>query len=73
VQFCEANGLELDEPSDADYAAISPHLTAEVRTVLTIEGSVASRAGRGGTAPARIIDQLTALTAAVAAARKGLS
>jgi argininosuccinate lyase len=73
VQFCEQNGLELDQPSDADYASISEHLTAEVRSVLTIEGSVASRTGRGGTAPTRVADQLTALTAAVSAARKGLS
>jgi argininosuccinate lyase len=73
VQFCEQHGLELDQPSDADYASISAHLTAEVRNVLTIEGSVASRTGRGGTAPIRVAEQLTALTAAVAAARKGLS
>jgi len=73
VQFCETHGLELDQPSDADYASISAHLTAEVRNVLTIEGSVASRTGRGGTAPTRVIEQLTALTTAVAAARKGLS
>ncbi len=73
VQFCEAKGLELHEPSDADYAQISAHLTADVRSVLTVEGSVASRTGRGGTAPIRVADQLTALTAAVAAARKGLS
>ena len=73
VQFCEKNGLELDQPSDADYASISAHLTAEVRNVLTIEGSVASRTGRGGTAPARVAEQLTALTAAVVVARKGLS
>ena len=73
VQFCEQNGLELDQPSDADYASISPHLTPEVRSVLTIEGSVASRSGRGGTAPARVTEQLTALTAAVTTARKGLS
>ena len=73
VQFCEKNGLELDQPSDADYASISEHLTADVRKVLTIEGSVASRTGRGGTAPIRVAEQLTALTAAVAAARKGLS
>jgi argininosuccinate lyase len=73
VQFCEQNGLELDQPSDADYASISEHLTAEVRSVLTIDGSVASRTGRGGTAPTRVAEQLTALTAAVAAARKGLS
>lgn len=73
VQFCESNGLELDQPSDADYASISAHLTAEVRTVLTIDGSVASRDGRGGTAPARVAEQLTALTAAIAAARKGIA
>ena len=73
VQFCEQNGLELDQPSDADYASISAHLTAEVRSVLTIEGSVASRAGRGGTASARVAEQLTALTAAVSAARKGIA
>ena len=73
VQFCETNGLELDQPSDADYAAISPHLSGDVRSVLTIAGSVASRTGRGGTAPVRVAEQLTALTTAVAAARKGLS
>jgi argininosuccinate lyase len=73
VQFCEQNGLELDQPSDADYASISERLTPEVRSVLTIEGSVASRTGRGGTAPARVAEQLTALTAAVTTARKGLS
>lgn len=73
VQFCEQNGLELDQPSDADYASISAHLTAEVRSVLTIEGSVASRTGRGGTAQARVAEQLTALTIAVATARKGIA
>jgi argininosuccinate lyase len=73
VQFCETNSLELDEPTDADYAAISPHLTGDVRSVLTVAGSVASRTGRGGTAPIRVAEQLTALTVAVAAARKGIS
>jgi len=67
VRFCEAHDLELDEPSDADYAAIDPRLTAEVRPVLTIAGSIASRTGTGGTAPARVAEQLTALTAAVRA------
>jgi len=67
VQFCEANGLDLDEPSDADYAAIDPRLTGEVRSVLTVAGSIASRTGTGGTAPARVAEQLTALTAAVRA------
>jgi argininosuccinate lyase len=63
----------LDEPSDADLAAISPFLTSDVRSVLTIEGSVHSRTSRGGTAPTRVAEQLVALTAAVAAARKGLA
>ena len=67
VQFCEAHDLELDEPSDADYAAIDSRLTGEVRSVLTVAGSIASRTGTGGTAPARVAEQLTALTAAVRA------
>lgn len=65
VRFCEQNGLDLDGPSDADYAAIDPRLTPEVRAVLTVEGSIASRAGVGGTAPERVAEQLAALTAAV--------
>jgi len=68
VQFCEANDLELDQPTDADYAAIDPRLTGEVRSVLTVAGSIASRSGTGGTAPARVAEQLSALTTAVRAA-----
>jgi argininosuccinate lyase len=67
VRFCEAEGLELDEPSDEQYAAIDPRLTPEVRDVLTVEGSLASRSGIGGTAPERVAEQLAALTARVAA------
>jgi len=40
--------------------------------VLTVEGSVASRDGRGGTAPARVTEQLAELTAAAASARAAL-
>jgi argininosuccinate lyase len=65
VRFCEERGLELDEPSDADYAAVSEHLTPGVRAVLTIEGSVASRNGVGGTAPERVAEQLATLTSRV--------
>ncbi len=65
VRFCEAKGLELDEASDDDYAAIDPRLTPEVRSVLTVSSSIASRSGVGGTAPARVAAQLAALTAAV--------
>lgn len=67
VRFCEQQGLELQEPSDEQYAAISPHLSGEVRQVLTVEGSVASRDGVGGTAPARVAEQRAELTARVRA------
>ena len=66
VRFCEENGLELDEPSDAQYAAIDARLTPDVRTALTVEASLASRAGVGGTAPERVVEQLAALAARVA-------
>jgi argininosuccinate lyase len=65
VRFCEERGLELDEPSDADYAAIDPRLGPDVRAVLTVDGSISSRSGVGGTAPDRVAEQLAALTAAV--------
>ncbi len=62
VKFAEDNGLELSDVSDEQLAAVSPLLTPDVRSVLTVEGSVASRAGAGGTAPDRVADQLAALT-----------
>jgi argininosuccinate lyase len=65
VRRCEELGLELDQLTDDQLAEISPDLTSEVRVVLTVEGSVASRNGRGGTAPDRVRDQLAELTAVV--------
>jgi argininosuccinate lyase len=65
VRFCEQNDLELDQPTDEQYAAIDPRLTPDVRSVLTVEGSIAARSGAGGTAPERVAEQLAALTAAV--------
>ncbi|GAA3589762.1 argininosuccinate lyase [Klugiella xanthotipulae] len=61
VRFCEENGLELPEPSDAQLAAVSPHLTSSVREVLTVSGSVNSRVGAGGTAAVRVAEQLREL------------
>lgn len=61
VQFCEDNSLELHEPTDEQFRSISKHLTADVRDVLTIEGSVNSRNGAGGTAPSQVAHQLTSL------------
>jgi len=68
VRFCEENGLDLDGPTDEQYQAVSKHLTPEVRAVLTVEGSLASRNAVGGTAPAQVSLQLEALAARVRAA-----
>ncbi|HWD61439.1 MAG TPA: argininosuccinate lyase [Humibacter sp.] len=62
VAYAEANGLELDEVDDAGLAGVSPHLTPEVRGVLTLQGSVESRDGLGGTAPSRVAEQRAHLT-----------
>ena len=61
VAFCEQHGLELHEVADADMAAISPHLTPDVRDVLTVGGSIKARAGAGGTALPRVLEQIAAL------------
>jgi argininosuccinate lyase len=61
VRRCEELGCDLPDLSDEELAAISSSLTPEVRTVLTVEGSVGSRSGRGGTAPARVREQLDEL------------
>ena len=61
VRYAEEHSLELDAVDDAALAAISPHLTPDVRDVLTVEGSVASRDGIGGTAPVRVDEQFARL------------
>jgi argininosuccinate lyase len=58
VRRCEADGLDLTDLSEDDLAEISPHLTAEVRSVLSVTGSINSRTGRGGTALVRVGEQL---------------
>ncbi|HET6825051.1 MAG TPA: argininosuccinate lyase [Amnibacterium sp.] len=72
VTAAEARGAGLDELSDDELAAVSPHLTPEVRQVLSVEGSVASRTGTSGTAPDRVRRQLTALTEHVRTGRRAL-
>ncbi|MDP9822902.1 argininosuccinate lyase [Nocardioides massiliensis] len=66
VRRCEQLGVELDELTDDQLAEISPQLTPGVRSVLTVEGSVASRDARGGTAPARVSEQLAELRVVLA-------
>ena len=73
VRRCEELGVELDELTDEQFARISPALTAGVRGVLTVEGSVGSRDGRGGTAPVRVREQLSELVERVESHRDRLA
>jgi argininosuccinate lyase len=61
VKLAESKGVDLDGLSDDEFAGVSAHLTPEVREVLTIDGSVASRDGVNGTAPSSVRDQLAKL------------
>jgi argininosuccinate lyase len=61
VRYCEPLGKELWDLTDAELAGISPHLTPEVRSVLTVQGALAARSAFGGTAPERVAEQLAAL------------
>ena len=58
VKAAETQGLTLDRLSLADMQKIEPAITADVFKVLTPEASVASRMSLGGTAPARVKEQL---------------
>jgi argininosuccinate lyase len=65
VVWCQVNEVDLDQVSDEDLAKISPQLTPDVRTVLTVPGALAARKGFGGTAPERVAEQLSALRTTV--------
>jgi argininosuccinate lyase len=54
----ESRGVGLEQLGDDELSAIHPELTAGVREVLTVDGSVASRDARGGTAPIQVAKQL---------------
>jgi argininosuccinate lyase len=66
VRRCEADQIELTDLTADDLAEISPHLTPEVGSVLSVEGSINSRTGRGGTALARVREQLDEVSVAAA-------
>ncbi len=58
VRQAENRGVGLDELTDEELAHINAELTPEVRGVLTVQGSVAARDARGGTAPIQVAEQL---------------
>ncbi len=58
VKAAEARGVGLEDLGDEELAQVASELTPEVRAVLTVAGSVASRNARGGTAPEQVVRQL---------------
>ncbi|MGI8457402.1 MAG: argininosuccinate lyase [Propionibacteriaceae bacterium] len=66
VRLCENAEIELADLTPEQLASVSDHLTAEVLEVLTVAGSIDSRDGRGGTANARVVEQLAEVAAAAA-------
>jgi argininosuccinate lyase len=60
VKRAEAQGCTLAELSLVELQAVEPAITAAVYGALAIEGSVASRASLGGTAPTRVREAVTA-------------
>jgi argininosuccinate lyase len=61
VRYCEEKGLELSDLTPADLGAVDPRLGEEMLGHLTPEAAVAARAGYGGTAPARVAEQIERL------------
>ena len=58
VALCESSGRQLHELTDEEFAGIHPELKGDVRSVLTVQGALASRTSRGGTAPSALAEQL---------------
>ncbi|UVY85666.1 argininosuccinate lyase [Brachybacterium sp. NBEC-018] len=65
VKAAEEQGKELWDLTDAELTGISEHLDPSVREVLSVEGSIASRDAKGGTAPVRVAEQGDAVEASL--------
>ena len=65
VRRAEARGVELWDLSDDELRDISDRLTPAVRSVLSVRGALEARSAFGGTAPARVREQLTTVTLVV--------
>jgi len=57
VRIAEARGVDLVDLTDEELAGVDKRLSPDVREVLTIDGAVASRDTRGGTARPRVEEQ----------------
>ena len=69
VRIAEERGVDLVELTDEELAGVNKRLKPSVREVLTIDGAVASRATKGGTAGVRVAEQRETVRQRAAAAR----
>ena len=69
VRIAEERGVDLVELTDEDLAGVDKRLKPSVRDVLTIDGAVASRATKGGTAGVRVAEQRETVRERAAVAR----
>jgi len=58
VALCESSGRQLHQLTDQELSNIHVALKIDVRDVLTVDGALASRITRGGTAPSALSAQL---------------
>ncbi|BDC45461.1 argininosuccinate lyase [Paraburkholderia terrae] len=65
VRKCEEQGVELSNVSVDTLTQVDARLDAAVLEHVTLDAAVAARSGYGGTAPARIEEQIARLRAAV--------
>ena len=68
VRYCELRGIELYELTASDLPGIDVRLGEGVLEVLSVEGSIDARDGRGGTARVQVASQLAEARAAMDAA-----
>lgn len=70
VRIAEERGVDLVDLTDEELKGVDKRLTPEVRKVLTVDGAVASRTAKGGTAGVRVAEQRETVRQHAAAARE---
>ena len=70
VRIAESRGVDLVDLTDEELQSVDKRLLPEVREVLTVDGAVASRDTRGGTARPRVEEQRERVREANKAARE---
>jgi argininosuccinate lyase len=61
VRHCEERGIGFDGLASGELAKIDPRLDDSLRDALTPEAAIEARRGYGGTAPARVQEQIARL------------